>query len=153
MKFSELIQSLIAYTPVKQASGVLNAGTGDGYPAGGSAASPTNIGDGARLINEVRIAVRDELSGQQQRDPRGAKNTKLATRGTKPVLPSTPNVKSPSLNQGVQYGMGRGSGCGGSCGNDSGCGCGGGCGGCGGCGNDFAPDMSSYVKRENVYGL
>jgi hypothetical protein len=107
------------------------------------------------------MAVRDELSGQQQRDPSGVKNTKLANRGTKPVLPSTPNVASPSLNQGVQYGTGRGGGCGGGCDNYSGCGCGsgGGCGGGGGgCGSgsgmdNFAPDMSSYVKRENVYGL
>jgi len=180
LKFSELIQSLIAYTPVKQASGVLNDGTG------GGSASPSNIGDGARLINEVRMAVRDEIATQQRTDPAGATNAKIADRGTRPVLPSTPNVKSPSLNQGVQYadpsspyGMTRGGGCAGGCDNYSGCGCGtgGGCGGggggsgsgggCGGSGSgsgggcgaggsgsgNFAPDMSSYVKRENVYGL
>jgi len=150
LKFSELIQSLIAYTPVKQASGVLGAEMG-----GRGALQSSNIGDGARLINEVRMAVRDELAVQGK----GPTNDKLANRGTRPVLPSTPKVKSPSLNQGIQYGgrsspygMTRGGGCGGGCGNASGCGCND-CGSGSGCGNEFGQDMSAYVKRENVFGL
>ncbi len=87
MKFSELIQSLIAYTPGRQAAGAPYA-TGLGMPATAAAGAA----GGAELVNQVRSAVRDELKGTQ--------NTSLVNRSTTPTVPATPNVTSPSLNQG-----------------------------------------------------
>ena len=88
MKFSELIQSLIAYTPGgRQAAGAPYA-TGLGMPA----TAAVGAAGGAELANQVRAAVRDELAS--------TRNSSLANRSTTPTVPTTPSVTSPSLNQG-----------------------------------------------------
>jgi hypothetical protein len=134
LAFSEIIQSLISYTPSRETQVVAGV-------AGAGAA-------GANLVSEIKDAVRKEVAGTVRETD--ATNASLAERCVEPVKPSTPSVASPGLNQGSWfrgpksvYGVGQMTpplnvvinSC------------------------DYAsmqqdmPDMSKYVKKENVYGL
>jgi hypothetical protein len=106
MKFSELIQALIAYGGLSNKSATPTVSQpAQPTPDVSSTTKASQISSPAN-VDDIRKVVRDELSEQLKTVKTGPKdvvNEDISKRATEPVKPVTPAVKTNALAQGSWF--------------------------------------------------
>jgi hypothetical protein len=115
LKFSELVQTLMAYAPIQEAqqkpSTASTATTASTEASGETRSALTKT---AAPIDEIKSTIRDEIQAQLKGvklGPKDLTNEDISKRSTEPVPPTAPKANSDALQQGSWFRSATDQGC------------------------------------------
>jgi hypothetical protein len=117
LKFSELVQTLMAYTPIQEAqqkTASAIATTTSAVATEAAKEKDNSLVKTAAPIDEIKATIRDEIKEQLKgvkMGPKDMTNDDISKRSTEPIPPTAPKVKSDALEQGSWFRSATDQGC------------------------------------------